>query len=158
MTEEIKKRARLRCMHLLEKRDYTEKQLRDKLRLGKTEYSPEVIDDAIAYVKSYHYVDDARFALRYIECMKDRKSRRQIEQELFQKGIEKQVITEAFEETEAVPEEELIRRWIEKRHYDASAADLKERQRMYAFLARKGFSGSAISRALGRESEDASEV
>ena len=81
MGYDLSKRAKLRCMHLLERRDYTEKQLRDKLRLGKTQYPPEIIDEAIAYVKAYHYVDDARYARQYVECMKVKKSRRQIEQE-----------------------------------------------------------------------------
>lgn len=148
MEQDLKKRARLRCMHLLERRDYTEKQLRDKLRMGKTEYPPEVIDDAIRYVKGYHYVDDARYACRYVECMKDRKSRRQIEQELYQRGVSRDFVRSAFEQSESVPEEKLIRAWIEKRGYDAAAADDKEKRRMYAFLARKGFSASAIAREL----------
>ena len=151
MTYDLQKRAKIRCMHLLEKRDYTEKQLRDKLRMGKTEYPPEVIDEAIAYVKSYHYVDDSRYAAQYIEEKKARRSRRQIEQELLQKGIDREIVRQTFEETEQVPEEELIRYWMEKRHYDAQTADLSETRRMYAFLARKGFRSSAIMNALKRE-------
>lgn len=153
MSGDRAKRARLRCMHLLERRDYTEKQLRDKLVMGKTEYPPEVIDDAIAYVKSYHYVDDARYACRYVECMKERKSRRQIEQELYRRGVAREFVEAAFEQTEEVSEETLIREWLEKRHFDAESADRKEKQRMYAFLARKGFSGSGIARALRAEEE-----
>lgn len=148
MEQDLKKRARLRCMHLLERRDYTEKQLRDKLRMGKTEYPPEVIEDAVQYVKGYRYVDDARYACRYVENMKERKSRRQIEQELYQRGISRELAQAAFEQVQEVPEEELILSWIKKRRYDAENADVKERQRMYAFLARKGFSQGAISRAL----------
>lgn len=147
--QDIKKQARSRCMHLLEQRDYTEKQLRDKLRLGKTDYPPEAVEDAIAYVKSFHYVDDGRFCLRYIDCMKEKKTRRQIERELYQKGVDRAVIAAAFEQTESVPEEELIRRWVEKRRFDAETADPKERQRMAAFLARRGFSMDAILRVLG---------
>lgn len=153
MEYDLKKRARLRCMHLLERRDYTEKQLRDKLRLGKTEYPPEVIDDAIAYVKSYHYVDDARYACQYVECMKTRKSRRQIEQELYLRGVDRILVEAAFEQCAFVPEETLIRALLEKRHFNPAAADMKERQRIYAFLARKGFSGSSISRVLKTDYE-----
>ncbi|MDO5539718.1 MAG: regulatory protein RecX [Eubacteriales bacterium] len=155
MTYDMQKRAKLRCMHLLEKRDYTEKQLRDKLRVGKTEYTPEVIDGAIAYVKSCRYIDDARYACQYVECMKDRKSRRQIEQELFQRGVSREYVESAFEQTETVPEDGLIEKWLEKKHYCQETADMKEVRRMYAFLARKGFSGEAISRALKKgTSED----
>ena len=130
MTYDMLKRAKLRCMHLLEKRDYTEKELRQKLENGKTEYTEEQIDGAIAYVKSFHYVDDGRYACKYIEAMQSRKSRRQIEQELYQKGVDRELIQEAFEETGEVPEEEQIARWMEKRNFHPEEADLKEKQRM----------------------------
>lgn len=142
------KRAKLRCMHLLESRDYTEKQLRDKLKMGKTPYTEEEIDGAIAYVKSYHYVDDGRYARKYIECMGARKSRRQITQELYQKGVDRELVEAAFDEAEEIQEEALIKGWMEKKHFDPENADIKERQRMYGFLMRKGFSGTEIGRAL----------
>lgn len=151
MTYDMLKRAKLRCMHLLEKRDYTEKELRQKLENGKTEYTEEQIDGAIAYVKSFHYVDDGRYACKYIEAMQSRKSRRQIEQELYQKGVDRELIQEAFEETGEVPEEEQIARWMEKRNFHPEEADLKEKQRMYVFLARKGFRAENIQRAMKSE-------
>ena len=151
MTYDMLKRAKLRCMHLLEKRDYTEKELRQKLENGKTEYTEEQVDGAIAYVKSFHYVDDGRYACKYIEAMQSRKSRRQIEQELYQKGVDRELIQEAFEETGEVPEEEQIARWMEKRNFHPEEADLKEKQRMYAFLARKGFRAENIQRVMKSE-------
>lgn len=151
MDADLRKRARLRCMHLLERRDYTEKQLRDKLRLGKTDYPQEIIDDALAYVKSYRYVDDARYARQYVESVKERKSRRQITQELYRKGVARDLVEAAFEETEQIPEEELIRFWMEKRRYCPETADLKEKRRMYAFLMRKGFSTAHVSSMMRME-------
>lgn len=151
MAYDMLKRAKLRCMHLLEKRDYTEKELRQKLENGKTEYTEEQIDGAIAYVKSFHYVDDGRYACKYIEAMQSRKSRRQIEQELYQKGVDRELIQEAFEETGEIPEEEQIARWMEKRNFHPEEADLKEKQRMYAFLARKGFRAENIQRVMKSE-------
>lgn len=142
------KRAKLRCMHLLEKRDYTEKQLRDKLRMGKTAYTEEQIDGAIEYVKSFHYVDDARYARQYIEAMSTRKSKRQIAQELYQRGVDRELVEMAFEDAGEISEEEQIQAWLVKKQFDPEQADLKETQRMYAFLMRKGFQSSEISRAL----------
>ena len=130
MAYDMQKRAKLRCMHLLEKRDYTEKELRQKLTAGKTEYTQEEMDIAIDYVKSFHYVDDGKYACKYIEAMRSRKSRRQIEQELYQKGVDKELIQEAFEVTGEVPEEEQIARWMEKRHYNPESADLNEMLQM----------------------------
>lgn len=142
------KRAKLRCMHLLEKRDYTEKQLRDKLRMGKTAYTEEQIDAAIEYVKGYHYVDDGRYASQYIASMCSRKSKRQIAQELYLRGVNRELVDAAFEESDEIREEEQILEWMRKKHYDPESADLKEMQKMYAFLARKGFRTEEISRAL----------
>ena len=151
MAYDMQKRAKLRCMHLLEKRDYTEKELRQKLTAGKTEYTQEEMDIAIDYVKSFRYVYDGKYACKYIEAMRSRKSRRQIEQELYQKGVDKELIQEAFEVAGEVPEEEQIARWMEKRHYNPESADLKEKQKMYAVLARKGFCPENIQRALKAE-------
>ena len=60
----LPKRATLRCMNLLQSKDYTAEQLRRKLRLGF--YPEEIIEEAIAYVASYRYIDDERYALDYI--------------------------------------------------------------------------------------------
>ena len=67
------KRATKRAMHLLEKQDRTEYQLREKLR--QNEYPKEAVEQAIAYVKSYHYIDDLRYATTYISYQQKKKSR-----------------------------------------------------------------------------------
>ncbi len=148
MDYDMQKRAKLRCMHLLEKRDYTEKELRDKLKSGKTIYTEEEIDVAIAYVKSFRYVDDANYAQKYIASMSERKSRKQIEMELYRKGVEKDLIEIAFEEADDIPEEEQIIRWMQKKNFDPQTSDRKEKQKMYAFLMRKGFSSENVNRAM----------
>ena len=51
-------RATKRAMHLLEKMDRSEKQLRGKL--AENGYPQEAVDAAISYVASYHYLDDER--------------------------------------------------------------------------------------------------
>ncbi len=147
----LTKRAKLRCMNLLKSMDRTEFQLRQKLRQG--DYPEEVAERAIAYVKKFGYVNDRAYALRYIESRQGRDARRQIACDLRQKGISQDIIQEAFEEAEPQDEEALIRRLAEKKHIDPRTADRKERQRLYGFLMRKGFSADAIGRAL-RENVD----
>ena len=87
-TEVLPKRARLRAMNLLKSRRYTEKQLTDKLLAGG--YSRELAGDALAYVKSFHYVDDAAYAYDYVACHMERHSMKEIEQKLMQKGIDRE--------------------------------------------------------------------
>lgn len=150
MEEILPKRAVLRCMNLLKSRAYTESQLREKL--GQGLYPADCIDFALEYVKSYHYVDDGRYAAEYIENQRDKKSRRMMEQELARKGLPRELIEAAFESQEeqgCVPDEDaLAQKWIRKKRFDAETADFKERQKMAAFLYRKGIGSEAIKKAL----------
>ena len=68
LNEILGKRAIKRAMHLLEKQDRTERQLYDKLK--QNGYPESCIESAIAYVKSYHYIDDVRYARSYIESIR----------------------------------------------------------------------------------------
>ena len=70
------KRAKLRAMHLLEDMDRSESALREKLRQGL--YPPEAVEAAISYVKSFGYLDDARYAENFVQSRKASKSRREI--------------------------------------------------------------------------------
>ena len=146
----LPKRAKKRCLMLLQKKDYTEEELRRKLREG--EYSAECIEEAIDYVKSYHYVDDYRYCMSYISCYGDRCSRQQILSRLLAKGVDKNCILQAYEESmdkgEVVGEEELIYAVLEKKHFDISTSDRKARQKMYRHLLYKGFSTDCVSRIL----------
>jgi regulatory protein len=153
MEEVLPKRAKLRCMHLLEARDYTVWELCDKMRQGG--YPETVREEAIAYVSSFGYLDDARYTERYIRSYSGQKSRRRIQQELFRKGIDKELMERVWQQEEEqngqnVQEEEeaLIQKLLAKKKYIPEASDDKERRRLYAMLARKGFDGDAIARAL----------
>ena len=65
MRELLPRRAKLRCLNLLKSRGYTEKQLAEKLRAGK--YPETVIEEALSYIRSFGYVDDAAYARSYVE-------------------------------------------------------------------------------------------
>lgn len=145
----LPKRAKLRAMNLLQKKSYTEKQLTDKLKEGW--YPPKIIEEAIAYVKSFRYIDDLQYAIDYISCYEARKSLKKIEQELMQRGITKDVWQKAICEWEALGGEQdemvMIKELLEKKHY-SSECDIKEKRRIYAFLLRKGYSAERIQEAM----------
>ncbi|MBR6666543.1 MAG: regulatory protein RecX [Lachnospiraceae bacterium] len=145
----LPRRAKLRAMNLLQKRAYTEKQLRDKLEEGG--YPTEILEEAIEYVKSYHYVDDVQYAVDYITCYESRKSTKMLEIQLISKGISKENIRVAFmrwrEQGGIQNEESMIRELLEKKNYDAEC-DIKEKNRIYGFLLRKGFSPDKIQEAM----------
>ena len=73
MQEILPKRAKLRAMNLLLKKDYTTAKLREKLLLGG--YPEEIVDIALEYVASFHYVDDLRFAMDFIRCHQEDRRR-----------------------------------------------------------------------------------
>lgn len=135
-------RAKRRALHILERSDRTEQELRDKLAKN---YLPEVVDATVEYVKSYHYIDDHRYAVNYLNSRGKVRSSRQVEQELlYKKGVSKAELEAAREEAEPQDEREQIRRWMEKKHIDPAAADQSELRRFYQFLMRRGFRSSDI--------------
>ncbi len=144
------KRCRLRAMNLLQKKDYTENQLRDKLSEGL--YPRELIDDAIGYVKMYKYLDDDRYARDYITYHMTTRSRNRIVQDLIKKGISKEkilpILDEIYSEDSGDVELEQVRTLLDKKHYDPDMTDFKEKQKIMAFLMRRGFQMSTIKKAM----------
>lgn len=151
MEELLVKRARLRCLNLLKSRDYTRSQLTVKLRQGL--YPETVIENAINYVASYHYIDDLRYAQSYIKYAGTAKSKKQIVYDLQKKGVSKQDIAQAYLQCEqnniSVDEADLIEGFLRKKHYKKETATFEERRKMIAFLYRKGFAWENISKAVG---------
>ena len=146
----LKKRATLRAMHILERTDKTEAQLRRKLE--ESEYPKEAVESAIAYVTSYGYLDDRRYAEHYIEWKKQGKGKARLKMELVQKGISREIIEEVLESTDFGETREMIRQIILKKRKTDIPMNVKEKQRLYGFLLRKGFSSSDIL-AVMREEE-----
>ena len=153
MTEVLPKRAKLRAMNLLKSRTYTTAQLRIKLQQGG--YPETVIGEALEYVASFHYTDDLRYAVDFITDNEHRKSRFRIEQDLRGKGIPAEVIEQAWQKWQAnggtQDEDAMIEALLRKKNYDPERTDIKEQQKVYAFLMRKGFSGEKISRAMRKD-------
>lgn len=144
--EIIGKRAKKRALHLLENMDRTEKQLRDKLLAS--DYPEECVEAAIEYVKSYHYIDDLRYASTYTRYAKEKLSRGQIKQKLMMKGVPKEMIEHAIEEEYDTDESDHIRKLLEKKKFGASSADEGEFRRVYNYLLRRGFHSNDILREM----------
>ena len=139
------KRAKERTLYLLKSRDRTELEIRRRLKDGY--YPQEAIDYAVDFLKRYRYVDDENYGRNYIRTYGDRKSRRQLEFELRNKGIDRETIDLLMEECQ-VSEDEQIYQFLRKKGYEKDTAQPKERARLTAALARKGFSYDAICRIM----------
>lgn len=146
LEEAVGKRAKKRAMYLLEQMDRTEEQLRSKLQMN--EYPLECIDEAIEYVKHFHYLDDYRYACNYVRYHGQALSKGQLTQKLMQKGVPKDMIKTAIEEEYLGDEMEQIKALLNKKNFDEKQNDQKEKQKIYQFLLRRGFKSNDILKAM----------
>ena len=147
LDEVILKRAKLRALHLLNSMGRTEAQLREKLYLD--QYPEEIIEETMDYVKSFGYVNDEEYARSFIDSRKDRKSKKEIYMQLCQKGIDKVVLDNVFEEYyDSEDSKDAIRSLLRKKRYDSETASYVETQKIMGFLMRKGFSYDDIRQVL----------
>lgn len=145
--EVILKRAKLRALHLLNDMDRTESQLRIKLKQGL--YPEDIVEQAIAYVKSFGYIGDASYARRYITSRQKSKSKKEIYAELCRKGVARDEIDAAMEECyEDIDETAAIKEILRKKRFDIQKATDLEKQKLYGYLARKGFSYDGIRQVI----------
>ena len=77
--------ARKKALQLLEFKDRTVRSLSD--RLGQAGFSDEAVQDAVEYVISCGYLDDARYAENYIRFHHDRSSRKKLTADLRRRGV-----------------------------------------------------------------------
>ena len=137
--------ARNKGLYYLQFSGKTENEMRRKL--AEQEFSPASVEDAVLFLKHYRYLDDEDYARRYVEKNGNKKSIRQMKFDLRQKGIGDDLVEMVFEDME-VDELSQILGLLRKKNYDPEEPDPAKRQKMYAFLARKGFSYDAINSAM----------
>lgn len=144
------RRIRERILYLIGDTDKSEYDIRKKLI--QSGYTENYITPAIDSIKEYGYIDDNRYARRYAESMKDNhgKTRYIIENKLRLHGISKDIIEDVigsmkFDDTAMILEE------LRKKRISSDqimAMDFKERNRIYGYLLRKGYSYSSVNSAL----------
>ena len=152
--KELLIKGKKRALRLLERKDYSRKELSDKLK--KDGYAEELVEKIIEYVESYHYLDDIRVAGSYIRSRMGYKSKRELEYMLKQKGISEEEIDSAMEENykndDNIPQEEVaIHKFLQKFHVDEDSfydLSFEEKQKIAAKLYRKGFASEKIRKIL----------
>lgn len=145
--EEILHLAKKQCLNLLKQSDKTEMQLRRKLKEGG--FPPFAVDGAIAYAASFHYIDDERYARNYLEMGGQKKSRKRMEMELLQKGIDREQIRRCLDEVEN-NEEEAAFSLLKKRAAGKDWTDERVQRRLFQYLAGQGFSYEIIRNCVRR--------
>lgn len=144
----VSKRVKLRALNILKAAQKTEKQLYDKLAAGG--YTREQASAGVEYAKSFGYVDDLYYARYYVENSCAERSRRDIEERLYRRGIPKDIIEQVLEA--CTPDEDgAIWNALRKKSVteeNIAALDYASRNKLFAFLIRKGFSPDKVRRIL----------
>ena len=143
----VLKRAKLRAMHLLNDMDRTESQLRTKLLNG--DYPADIVDEAIAYVKSFGYINDESYIRRFIESKRNSKSKKEIYALLMKKGVDMERVREILSEYYSAEDSlNAIRDLLRKKRYDPKSATDQEMRKICGYLARKGFGYEDIRQVI----------
>lgn len=141
-----------KCADFLSRRDHSVKELKEKLLRTVDEASAE---KAVERFVELGYLDDERFAKNYAEHLFESKhySANHVKQELFKKGISREIVNEIIESFEIDAVENIIT-IINKKYYNKLNVD-NGKEKVVAALMRKGFSYSDIKSAFYRiENED----
>ncbi|MGN1098060.1 MAG: regulatory protein RecX [Clostridia bacterium] len=135
--------CRERAIKIVALKDRTEKELRDKL--AEKGYSDEEIDDAVEFMKSYNYINDESYAEKYVADGINLRGHgpRRIKTELLRRGISRDIAEAALENIEAEPRERL-EEIMERRFAAADLGNPKERNRIFGYFARRGYSSHDI--------------
>ncbi len=147
----IKTKARETVFNYIGYRARTEKEVRKKLE--EKEFSMEIIDEAIEFVKGYGYINDEQYAKDYIEEKLNYKGWgiSRIKHELSMKGVEREIISLILEENDFTGNEikkacEVLTSKI--KYKDVDDLDQKEKKKLYDFLLRRGYSYSVAKEAF----------
>ena len=151
--EQIRSRTFQRAAKLLAAKPRSIAELRERLleRQGVTE---NLVDEVIARLKEYGYLDDERYALSYASLkVKQRPiGRRRLQQELKTKQVPNAIADEALDSVYAeTPEEDLIDRAIEKRvRFRGHPKTRLEAKSLFDHLLRQGFAFELVSEKVRR--------
>ena len=147
--EEIIK-AKKRAMLILQHKDRTEWELRDKLL--KAGFSEQAVEAAVEYVRSFHYIDDRRYAERFVEIYHESRSIKRLRQDLYKRHVAEEYIELAIENID-YDESIALERQIDKLGIDMADISYEEYQKIVAKLYRKGFDINGIKKALSEIKE-----
>lgn len=140
--------ARNYVWRLLKFRQRSEYEIR--LRLMLHAYESSVSDETIKYLKDIGYIDDLTFARRWIDArLKKPLGLRAIRVELQEKGVSAEIIDELLtQKKQTLNEYAIVEKAAEKCFCTLKEKKeplLRLKQKLYAYLARRGFSSEVIS-------------
>jgi regulatory protein len=144
-------KAQERALKYLSYRQRSAFEIRGKLL--SEDFSADIIEKVIGFLKDYGYVDDLKYSVSYInDCLNfNPKGKRLIEWELKNRGIDRDDISKALCE---VSFDELFyaKRLLAKKYGKLQKEDMSE-GKMYQYLSRRGYDFETIKEAVSEFTE-----
>lgn len=125
------------ALRLLDRRDYTKKQLEDKL--NSRGVAERDIIEVINYLKEKGYVDDERYARNYVYFrLKRGYGKKRIRFELLNKGIDEAIIDKAL----GLQDEQADEVFLKK--YELLRGKKNLKKKLFDYMQRRGFDSQTI--------------
>lgn len=131
-------------------RDRSEKEIRDYLQRKKAQNPDEIIEQ----LKEQGLINDERFAREWVEARRRSKQKgvKALRLELWQKGVNKEIIEQVVSrQLSAVSEEQIAEKALEKKvsHWK-NLEPMEFRKKATDFLMRKGFEYETVKKAIDK--------
>ena len=140
------------AVKLLAVKDRTEKELRDKL--VQKGYEADEIDGAVEFMANYGYINDRAYAEKYLSDGINLRGHGEgrIKLELLRRGVSRETVEEVIAENMSFDASERIAEVLDRRFADADMGNPKERNRIFAYFARRGYRSGDIRSAMNSRS------
>lgn len=145
MNREEYTKARDYALRSLTIREQTEHQLRTKML--NREYSNDIIDAVIQYLKEYDYLNDERFLEQYIAGHCHRMNRRQMRNKLYSLGFS-DVDLDAYLEENHYDETDVLQRDMNVYLKNKRISDPVVREKVISHYIRKGYTYGMVKKSL----------
>ena len=146
LNEIVFKRGKEHLSKLIYEKDRTEFELRENLK--KHFYSDENIERLIELAKDQRFINDKLYASNYVSCYAGRKSLAVIKADLMRRGVSGEDISFAVQEISSDDEKEGIIKLLKKKYPDKAPLSYDEKNKLFAYLGRKGYSFEMIRKAF----------
>ena len=148
-------RAKNYAFRLLSYRSRSRREIIDKFK--EKDYDPAVAGKVVEDLERLNFINDKNFAQGWAQFRLSNKpmGKQALSRELWQKGVDKEIIEETVEETYKEKDELTLARELAERRSKIyiRLSELTRRRRLSGYLARRGFSYEVIDKVL-RELND----
>ncbi|MDZ7718525.1 MAG: regulatory protein RecX [Balneolaceae bacterium] len=141
------------CFRYLSRRDHSSFELRQKVE--KKGYSKNDIEQVVQNLADKGYLNDESFAAKFVEEKTELNQwgPKKIKSHLYRKGIDRKIIDKVLsQKTDNLQQQQICVDLVmkRKRHFLREKDKYKQKQKIYRYLAGRGFSGSVIKKSLPR--------